>query len=103
MQHRHDIKIQELDHALEDKENCIKELLHQLRQVKGTSSLQTMPHPPGIARRTASIGVQTLANAPDEPAILPAHGNYSFQEDASPATMTSLSSEEAVIHSISGA
>lgn len=71
-------------------------------QLKGEVIMQTVPYPPGVARRTASIGVQTLPHYPDvsnEPAILPpaTHDSVALQEaDTSPATMASLNSGEAV-------
>lgn len=87
---------------LEDKEKSIKDLMNQLKH-QGTTVLYPMSHPPGVARRTTSIGIQTVPNSPDvdsKPAILPAAcaKELSLHEAAAtgPATMTSLSSEEAV-------
>ena len=102
LQSNHTRQIQELDHMLLDKEKSIKDLMNQLKH-QGTTILYPMSHPPGVARRTTAIGIQTVPNPPDinsKPAILPAAcvKQHSFHDAAAtgPATMTSLSSDEAV-------
>lgn len=59
MQLDYDSKIQDLDHIIEDKEDYIKELLRQLKQQTEHCIVEPIPRPPGVARRTATIGVQT--------------------------------------------
>ena len=79
MQSYCDTKIQDLDHIIEDKEDRIKELLHQLKLQSEHSIVEPIPRPPGVARRTASVGVQT------EPRTLQAHegqSNFTPQEVA---------------------
>lgn len=61
MQSDYGKKIQDLDHQIEDKDKRIKELLHHL---KHSDDSATIPRPPGVARRTASIGVQTSQEPP---------------------------------------
>lgn len=92
-----------MDHLAEDKEKHIKELLYQLKLVHAeTPLLGHVPRPPGVARRTASIGVQTTIGDQAETAILPALDNYTNESnDSVPANMSSPNSEAAVSVSIS--
>lgn len=79
-----DKKIQDLDHLVEDKDKRIKELLHHLKHITGENAVfEPVPRPPGMARRTASIGVQTNCDKPE------AHADCTTQE-------TSLSCEDVV-------
>jgi hypothetical protein len=57
----YDTKIQDLDHAIEEKDRRIKELLHHLKLQGENTLLEPVTRPPGVARRTASIGVQTTS------------------------------------------
>lgn len=69
-----------MDQLVHDREGHVRDLLHQVKQLRGENVvLDRIPHPPGMARRTASIGVQTsihdLLN--HEPAALACSNNGS--------------------------
>lgn len=57
--------------------------------------LEPQIHPPGMARRTVSIAVQT-DQTESEPAMLPLYSNSTEVVKDGPANMTSLDSEEEV-------
>ncbi len=49
-----------MEHLIEDKNRHIKELGHKLKLLGGERTVsEPLPHPPGVARRTSSIAVQT--------------------------------------------
>lgn len=62
-----------MDDLILEKDSHIKELKHQLKQLQGENLLlEPISRPPGMARRTTSIGIQTtFCEAETEPAILP--------------------------------
>lgn len=51
--------------VVEDRDQHIRELGRQLKQIHGGDSIISEPlrHPPGVPRRTASLGVQTSGAA----------------------------------------
>ena len=87
-----------MDLLVEEKERHIKELLHQLELSRGTMVLEPLSYPPGVARRTISIGVQvSLQDHEKEPAVLPSKEYFTDQvNSSSPANTASLGSEDAV-------
>ena len=92
MQSNQEKQIQERDQLVQDKEEHIRDLLHQVKQIRGENViLDHIPHPPGLARRTASIGVQT-SNDLLNPAVLACSNN-------GPNT-TSLGHEDTVSHRV---
>lgn len=96
MQSNYDVKIQDLEHSIEDKDERIKELLHHLKQQGETTIVEPVPRPPGVARRTASIGVQTSHSGPVQADAL----QRSVASQEVPAKNESLSSEDVVSSSI---
>ena len=53
--------MQDVEQLALEKDHRIKELLHNLKQLRGESGVPYEPKPPGLARRTASIGIQTVS------------------------------------------
>lgn len=94
MQSNYDAKIQDLDHSIEDKDEHIKELLHHLKQQGENPILEPVPRPPGVARRTASIGVQTNQSELGTVQACALQRNITSQEV--PADKGSLGSEDVV-------
>ena len=53
-------QLQDLEVNLSDKDTHISSLLKQIRNLQGNGlPMQPVPHPPGAAHRTMSVGVQT--------------------------------------------
>lgn len=77
MQSNHEKQIQEIDQLVGDKEEHIRDLLHQVKQLRGENVIiDHIPRPPGMARRTTSIGVQTSNDMLNhEPAALTCSNN----------------------------
>lgn len=112
MRAQHDQQIQEVDCLVQEKDERISELLCNLKQLRGGDDSQThLPdgsilasvgglRPPGMARRTASVGVQTSEEIychdfPSDPAVLPVddsmHTTYPpSNTNGERATMNSL-------------
>lgn len=116
MRSNHERHILENDHLLQEKEERITELLTNLKQLRGDIGSTHLPdgsivasvgglRPPGLARRTATIGVQTskeLFGDNSEAAVLPVDESvgvaHSVLTNGDRATMTSLGPEEEVMH-----
>lgn len=86
MRSNHERQVLENDRLLQEKEERVTELLTNLKQLRGDVGSAHLPdgsvlasvgglRPPGLARRTATIGVQTsnelLSNGTEEAAVLP--------------------------------
>ena len=79
-------QIQELDQLIEDKDVHIKELLHRMKQVQHEGCVVgPVPRPPGMPRRTVSIGVQTNCDR---------DGLKATPMSSSQATLVSVSEEQ---------
>ena len=80
-----------MEHLIEDKNRHIKELGHQLKLFdKDRLVSEPLPHPPGIARRTASIAVQASRLEVESPAPDQLSQKFARQES------TDVSSGDAV-------
>ncbi len=116
MRSNHERQVLENDGLLQEKEERVAELLTNLKQLRGEVGSAHLPdgsvllasigglRPPGLARRTATIGVQTsaelLSNDTEEVAVLPVDdslGNaYQLSSNGERATMMSLGPAEEV-------
>lgn len=114
MRSNHERHIAEVERLVEEKDERISELLTNLKQLRGDIGSAHLPdgsvvasvgglRPPGLARRTATIGVQTseeLLSDISEPAILPVDesvgGANSVLTNGERATMMSLGPDEEV-------
>ena len=113
MRSNHERHVAEVERLVEDKDERISELLTNLKQLRGDIGSAHLPdgsvvasvgglRPPGLARRTATIGVQTSEEllSDSEPAILPVDvsvgGANSVLTNGERATMMSLGPDEEV-------
>ncbi len=114
MRSNHERQVLVNDQLLQEKEERITELLTNLKQLRGDIGSAHLPdgsivasvgglRPPGLARRTATIGVQTsdeLLTDNSEPAILPVDESMSVARplltNGERATMMSLGPNEEV-------
>ena len=117
MRTNHERQILEVDALVQEKDERISELLCNLKQLRGgEDSIARLPdgsvlasvgglRPPGMARRTATVGVQTseeisVDDLHSDPAVLPVDESvgvaYSTVNNGESATMNSLGPGEEV-------